>query len=226
MFPSRQFRPAPRLTTLEGTMTTGAPRFVRRSLWVGVAGTLVAMVTACTGRGGGYLPPAAGFSDQASFGFTFSCQDTGGINPPPGTLKIQLDYTDHGTNPIPIGGPFSIHGTVDKIDPVVESEICSGPNPPLVKNELTFLGRYRPTSSSPPGALSGCPTKETSTSPMCRFEVNVRDNDKNHAPSAGDFFSIHLTDATPCVGAECEQLTGPVLYARAGTLGGGNITVD
>jgi hypothetical protein len=68
------------------------------------------LLTACTGSGGGYLPPnePAGFTGKASFGFTFSCEDKGGINPPTGQLRLQLTYTDHGTNPI--GSPFSIQG--------------------------------------------------------------------------------------------------------------------
>src|SRR3954470_975468 len=124
---------------------SGGRRLLRRSLTVGAAGILLASVAACTGRGGGYLPPQATvYSSQASFGFTFSCQDPGGINPPTGQLRIQLDYDEHGTNPL--GGPFSVHGIVDQIDPVVESEVCIGKEPSEPPGELTFLGRYRPTS--------------------------------------------------------------------------------
>jgi hypothetical protein len=72
-------------------------------------------LTACTGRGGGYLPPDGdAFTGPASFGFHFNCEDKGGINPPIGQLRIQLSYTDHGTNPL--GDSFGIHGIVDKID--------------------------------------------------------------------------------------------------------------
>src|SRR5437868_807388 len=100
-------------------------RLLRRSLSVGAAGILMAALAACSGVGGGYLPPdsAAGFTGQASFGFTFSCQDRGGLNPQPGKLSIQLAYVEHGSNPL--GGPFSVHGIVDQIPPVLESEVCN-----------------------------------------------------------------------------------------------------
>ena len=57
------------------------------------------------------------FTGPASFGFSFSCEDKGGMNPPTGRLRIQLSYTDHGSSPL--GSSFSIHGTADKIDPVL-----------------------------------------------------------------------------------------------------------
>jgi hypothetical protein len=196
------------------------------------------VLTACTGRGGGQLPPQAGFTGPASFGFTFSCEDQGGINQQTGQLRIQLSYTDHGTSLL--GSSFSIHGIVDTIDPVLESENCIGDNPPppsLFGNELIFLGRYRLTSSPPANFPSACPTQETSTSPLCRFEVIVRDNDKDFAPSPGDYFSIKLTTVTevftndcppggtpPCVITEFPATT--VAYARAGFLSSGNLTVD
>ena len=55
----------------------------------------------------GQLPPQDPvFMAPASFGFPFSCEDKGGINPPTGQLRIQLTYRDHGSNPI--GSSFSI----------------------------------------------------------------------------------------------------------------------
>ncbi len=197
-------------------MKTGAQRFLRRRLPVAAAGILVAVLAACTGRGGGQLPPdGVVFTGPASFGFTFSCENE--------TLRIQLDYTDHGSNPI--GSSFSIHGTVDTIDPVLESQICIGQNPPPPpENQLIFLGRYRLNSSPPPPGFPGaCPTQETSTSPLCRFEVIVRDNDSDLAPSPGDFFSIKLSTVTALT-SELDPLT--VFYARAGYLSSGNLTVD
>jgi hypothetical protein len=113
-------------------MKTGAPRLFRRSILLAAAGILALVLTACTGVGGGHLPPGLTGSDQfpetvftgrASFGFTFSCEDKGGVNPPTGQLRIELAYTDHGSSVL-LGAPFSIHGIVDKIDPVVESAIC------------------------------------------------------------------------------------------------------
>ena len=83
------------------------------------------VVTACTGRGGGQrrLDNIA-FKGPASFGFSFSYEDKGGLNPPTGQLHIELSYTDHGRNPI--GSSFSIHGIVDVVDPVLESAVCIG----------------------------------------------------------------------------------------------------
>lgn len=202
-------------------MKIGPPRHFRRFLSLAVVGVLLALVAACTGRGGGQLPPSTGFSGQASFGFTFSCQDSGGINPSTGQLKIELSYNDMGTNPL--GSSFGIHGIVDQIDPVLESEICIGQDPPPGGNELIFLGRYYLTSSAPAGFPSTCPTRETSTTPLCRFEVIVRDNDKNYAPSPGDYFQITLSSGT-AVTSELEPAT--VFYTRGGYLSAGNLTVD
>jgi len=203
-------------------MKIGASRSLRRFLSLAVVGILIPLVAACTGRGGGQLPPQSPlFSGQASFGFTFSCEDSGGLNPPPGQLRIELSYTDHGTSPI--GSSFSIHGIVDEIDPVVESEFCIGKNPPPGGNELIFLGRYRLTSSAPAGFPSTCRTRETATTPLCRFEVIVRDNDKNNTPSTGDYFHIALSSGTDVT----SQLpVGTVFYTRGGTLSAGNLTVD
>ena len=217
-------------------MKIGGRRLVRRSIFLGAACMLALVLTACTGKGGGYLPPGASlgmdvfpqaqfpgtvFTGQAPFGFTFSCEDKGGLNPGTGKLAIELAYSDQGTSLL-LTAPFSIHGIVDKIDPVLESEICIGQEPPPGGNELIFLGRYRPTSTSKPGQLNSCPTRETTTSPLCRFEVIVQDNDDNLRPSKGDLFSIKLSSAT-AVTSELDPAT--VFYARAGYLAGGNLTV-
>jgi len=217
-------------------MKQGGRRLVRRSIFLAAACMLALALTACTGKGGGYLPPGASlgtdvfpraqfpgtvFTGQAPFGFTFSCEDKGGLNPRTGQLAIELAYSDQGTSLL-LTAPFSIHGIVDKIDPVLESEICIGQEPPPGGNELIFLGRYRPTSTSKPGKLKSCPTRETTTSPLCRFEVIVQDNDDNLRPSKGDLFSIKLSSATALT-AELDPTT--VFYARAGYLAGGNLTV-
>jgi hypothetical protein len=204
-------------------MKTGAPSFRRRSVLLAAAGILAVVLTACTGRGGGQLPPDnVVFKAPASFGFDFSCEDSGGLNPPTGQLRIQLSYTEHGTNLL--GSGFSIHGIVDQIDPVNESAFCIGQNPPPGGNELIFLGRYRLTSSAPAGFPSSmCPRRETSTRPLCRFEVIVRDNDRNRAPSMGDFFSIKLSNVTILT---TEFTPAQTVYARAGLLSSGNLTVD
>jgi hypothetical protein len=204
----------------EEQMAIGS-RVVQRFALVVVAGILAVTLTACTGRGGGYLPPSEPvFFGQASFGFQFSCEDKGGVNSSTGQLRIELAYNDHGHNPL--GAAFSIHGIVDMIDPVWESMICIGQEPPLDGNELIFLGRYRLTSSPPSGFPAECPTREKKGTPLCRFEVIVRDNDGDLGPSAGDFFSIKLSRATVAT-SEPDPLT--VFYSRAGLLQGGNITV-
>jgi hypothetical protein len=204
------------------TMKTGAPRFFRRSIILAAAGILAMLLTACTGSGGGTLPPneLAGFTGKASFGFNFSCEDKGGINPQTGQLRLQLTYADHGSNPI--GSSFSIQGTADELDPVLESMFCIGQEPPPGGSELIFMGRYRPTGSPPAGFPQTCPRRETSTSPLCRFEVTVQDNDGNLAASEGDFFSIKLSSATAVTGV-LDPAT--VFYGRAGYLESGNLTV-
>lgn len=199
-------------------MRIGAPRSRRRSILLAGAGMLTVALTACTGRGGGQLPPQSpAFNGAASFGFTFSCEDSGGINPPAGRLRIQLTYTERSTSLLT--RPFGIHGTADTIDSVLESTICAGQNPPPGGNELIFLGKYRTTSAAP----SIFPTSCTRNTSACRFEVIVRDNDANNAPSAGDFFQISLSSAT-AVTSTLDPAT--VFYTRAGTLSSGNITVN
>ena len=203
-------------------MKPGRPSFRRGPAALAAVGLLVLVLAACTGRGGGQLPPnGPTFTGPASFGFSFSCQDNGGLNPPTGRLRIELSYTDHGTNPL--GSAFSIHGFADDIDPVLESAICIGQNPPPEGNELIFLGRYRPTSPAPAGFPMTCQTGDTSTTPLCRFEVIVRDNDSNRAPSTGDYFQITLSSATAAT-SEFEPPT--VFYTRGGLLDSGNLTVD
>ena len=202
-------------------MKLGASSYFRRYVMLAAACVLAVVLTACTGRGGGQLPPSAGFKAAASFGFSFSCEDKGGLNPPTGKLHIELSYNDKGSNPL--GSSFGIHGIVDKIDPVLESAICIGKNPPPGGNELIFLGRYYLTSSPPTGFPRSCTPGKTSTTPLCRFEVIVRDNDKNGVPSARDYFQITLSSATALT-SELDPAT--VFYTRAGLLSSGNLTVD
>jgi hypothetical protein len=198
---------------------------LRRSLSVAAGGILAVALAACTGRGGGQLPPdGAVFTGPATFGFSVSCERSSqstSPNPPTGRLRIQLAYTDHGTNPI--GSSFGIDGSADKIDPVLESEICIGEEPPPGGNELIFLGRYRLTSRAPEGFPSTCPARETETTPLCRFEVIVRDDDTNGAPGIGDYFQIRLSSST-VLDDELDPAT--VFYTRGGVLSRGNLTVD
>jgi hypothetical protein len=207
---------------LEVPLKTTLP-LLRRSFPCAATVVLVAVLTACTATGGGQLPPTAEFTGSASFGFAFSCERSSrstSLNPPAGQLRTQLSYTEHGTY-LPLGSPFTIHGIVDELDPVLESAICIGQNPPPGGNELIFLGRYRPTSSAPAG-LEACPRLETPTTPLCRFEVIVRDNDQNLGPSTGEFFSIKLSSSTVLEG-ELDPAT--VVYSRAGLVERGNLKV-
>jgi hypothetical protein len=203
-------------------MKIGLRPHLRRLVSVAAVGILAVVLSACTGRGGGQLPPQAPvFTGPASFGFSFSCEDKGGLNPRTGQLRIELAYIDHSSNPI--GSSFAIHGIVDTIDPVLESAICIGQNPPPGGNELIFLGRYRLVSSAPAGFPSTCPARETKKTPLCRFEVIVRDNDMNRAPSPGDYFHIALSSGTAL---SSELDAAAVFYTRAGLLSSGNLTVD
>jgi hypothetical protein len=206
-------------------MKLGASSYFRRSVMLAAACVIAVVLTACTGKGGGYLPPhAPAFTGQASFGFTFSCEK--------GDLKIELSYNEKGRSLEIIGSPFGIHGIVDNVNPVVESGLCIDENPPPPpENQLRFLGGYYLTSSAPSGFPSTCPKKQTSTSPLCRFEVTVQDNDRSLSPSPGDYFSITLSNAVyTCTDPQdfsCSQLPADAMlfYTRAGYLAGGNITV-
>ncbi|GAA5115103.1 hypothetical protein GCM10023339_21620 [Alloalcanivorax gelatiniphagus] len=202
-------------------ITRASTRPWLRRAAIGLVGIMAAVLSACDGRGGGQLSPdGLLFSGRASFGFTFSCERSSSSvkpNPPAGRLRIQLAYTEHGANPL--GSGFSVHGTVDTLDPVLESMICIGQEPPPGGNELIFLGRYRTTNSVPTRFAKAC----VSSAPLCRFEVIVRDNDGDLAPSPGDFFSIKLSRST-AVTSELDPAL--VFYARAGLLTSGNLKVD
>src|SRR5687768_8151000 len=96
-------------------MKLGGSSYFRRSVMLAAACVLAVVLTACTGKGGGYLPPDNPmFTGQASFGFTFSCEH--------GDLKTELSYNEKGSNTINlISSSFGIHGIVDRVDPVLQS---------------------------------------------------------------------------------------------------------
>ena len=147
-------------------------RHLLRSLSVAAAGILAVALTACSVRGGGQLAPdGTVFTGPATFGFSFSCERSSrstNLHPQPGRLRVQMDYRDHGSNPI--GSPFGIHGTVDKIDPLLESMICIGDEPPPGGNELIFMGRYRLLGSAP----EGFPRRARRVRPRPRRRVGSR----------------------------------------------------
>jgi hypothetical protein len=186
---------------------------------------LGAALVGCTGQGGGWLPPdGVTFAGKATLAFNFRCERSSSsvnLNPPAGRLRLQLTYADHGANPL--GEPFAILGEADVLDPVLESMICIGQEPPPGVNELIVLGRYRLTSAPPSGFPDECATTAPGVNPPeCRFEVIVRDNDASRGPSPGDEFAISLSTETAVTGT-LDPAT--VFYTRAGVLGGGNITV-
>ena len=199
-------------------------RWWMRSTRIGSTCLLVVLLAGCTGRGGGSLPPdGIVFNERATFGFSFSCEDQSNSTQQSGRLRIQLEYADHGTNPL--GGPFSIHGVADTLDPVLESMICIGQAPPPGVYELIFLGTYWPTANSTVAFPAECRASKTDAGAKpCRFEVIVRDNDGDRKPSAADYFAIKLSNVTEPV----SEFTDPrsIIYARAGLLDGGNVEVD
>ena len=198
-----------------------------RAVIAGATVILAFLLVGCTGRGGGQLAPAApAFTGAASFGYSFSCERSSkstSTNPKAGRLRIQLSYTEHGAWLLGLGSAFTVHGTVDTIDPVLESEWCIGQDPPSTAPTLIFLGTYRAPSPAPAGFPSTCPAKETTTRPLCRFEVIVTDNDVSRGPSKGDYFSIKLSSSTA---RTSELAPATVFYTRAGLLESGNLTVD
>jgi hypothetical protein len=86
-----------------------------------------------------------------------------------------------------------------------------------------FLGRYYLTSSPPSGFPSTCPSRDSAITPLCRFEVIMQDNDRNWAPSTGDYFQITLSSSTTLTS---HFDPGMVLYTRGGVLSSGNLTVS
>lgn len=213
-------------------MNKRAPFIGRRLLFVPTIAVVVALLVGCKGYGGGWLPPdGVVFTAQATMGFTFSCErsaNTVNQNPPTGRLHIELAYVERGPSPFLLGG-FGIHGIADVIDPALQSAVCLGQEPPLSGQMLIILGRYRLASSAPGLFPASCATTKWSNS-NCRFEVQVRDNDLDHAPSPGDYFSIKLSTVTEVRSGDppswiTEFPKDTVFYARAGMLGGGNLTV-
>jgi hypothetical protein len=111
--------------------------------------------------GSGYLPPGPTASDtfpttvftgKASFGFNFSCEDKGGLNPPTGQLRLHLTYADHGTSQL-LSSPFSIHGSADELDPVLESMLCIGAEPAEARPERADLPGHLPANDTAPAGL-------------------------------------------------------------------------
>jgi len=192
---------------------------LRRFGITGLLMVLILVLTSCTGRGGGVLPPTLGFTGEATIGFSFTCES--------GRLHLSLEYQDHATNPF--GGPFSIHGVADKISPALESYFCIGDasNGALPTGEILFQGTYT-VQSGRPGMLdlAGCAaTFAVAAGDVltgCRFTADVRDTG-DRGPSKGDYLSIKLFG-----GPDTGDATHTVLpiYSRDGYLASGNFQVD
>ena len=105
------------------------------------------------------------------------------------------------------------------MDPVLESQCCISQNPPPPENQLIFLGRYRQIAG-PPGIFQTC--RRARRRPR-RYAASSHRAGQRPKPDsvAGDFFSIKLSNSI--VLSSSSTLT--VLYARAGYLAGGNVTV-
>ena len=192
---------------------------LRRSVFLAAIGVLVAVLTACTGRGGGYLPPERAF--RCSTARRRSASPSAASASPAARTRIRRPVSSASSSPTTNTATTSRSarrsgstGSSTSIDPVLESAICIGQNPPPGGNELIFLGRYRPTSAPPAGFPATCPTRETKTTPLCRFEVIVRDNDGEPRPVAG---RLLLDQAVERHGSRrLNSIPATVFYSRAG----------
>ena len=201
------------------------PVSLRRSVSVIATGVLVVLLAACNGRGGGQLPAASPvFMAPASFGFDFSCERSSkstSPNAPAGRLRIQVAYVEHGANPL--GSGFAIHGTVDIIDSVLESQICIGQNPPPTSNELIFLGRFRPGHLASGRVPEDLPDQGDGRVVV----VPLRDHRPRQRPEPRAVPGRLLRHpALERDGGHQQLDPTTVFYARAGLLSSGNLTVD
>ena len=204
-------RPAP-LKALEDNVKSGTSPFVRRFVSFAVAGILVVVLAACTGRGGGYLPPqpACSLVRRRSASRSAARTATSRSSSPTTTRAATPSARRSGSM-----GPSTRSTRCWNLRSVsARTRLPAG-------NQLIFLGRYRLTSSAPSGFPAACKT----TTPLCRFEVIVQDNDRNLTPSPGDFFSIKLSTVTaPCPSDPLisrAATPSPDRVLRAGRLSGG-----
>ena len=159
---------------------------------------------------------SAGFTGQASFGFTFSCEK--------GDLKIELSYNDKGSKP-DSARRSGFMGSSTASTQCWSPQICIGENPPPPpENQLIFLGRYCLTSSAPSGFPSTCPKQRDVDHAAVPLRGHRAGQRPELTPSPGDFFSIKLSTATcamPRPDLSCSQL--PVLsrVLHSGGLPGG-----
>ena len=116
---------------------------------------------------------------------------------------------------------FSIHGTVDTLDPVLESAICIGQNPPPGGNDSDLPGSLPDARPRRPRRVPAAVHHRTA---RCRFEVIVRDNDKNRRSVGRRLLLHHPVERH----RRCPPSSIPptVFYTRAGLLSSGNLTVD
>ena len=154
-------------------MKIGAPRFFQRSVLLAAACILAVVLTACTGKGGGYLPPQKpGVHRPGAVRLHVQLREGW-----PESAKIELAYNDKG----------AATRSVRRLEFTASSTRltrCWNPQFALARihrpgrNQPIFLGRYSQTSSAPAVFPSTCPERNETTS-LCRFEVIVQDNDNN-----------------------------------------------
>ena len=191
----------------------------RRVAAAGMALAAALTLTACDGKGGGYItgpiPQTTNpvFNGRADFGFTFQCGDG---------VKGQITYHDRSTKvgvlPFPFTG-LRLHGTVtnvlvdDDFDPDTPAE-------PAVKCEdlvdepyAQFQGTYRSQETDLLGEESGTFTVAVFDQGEPGRSTIVVDED-GEVSITGDFFSIGLEG-------------GPYTpYTRSGYIENGNIQVN
>ena len=196
---------------------------LRRSVFLAGIGVLVAVLTACTGRGADTCRlTSVAFTGPASFGFTLQLRGQGRREPADRSAAHPALLQRTRQQPR-IGSPFGIHGIVDMIDPVLESMICIGQNPPPGGKELIFLGRYRPTTSAPAGFPKSCPTRRRRPTavPFRGHRAGQRQEPARRRRATSSRSRCRAPRQSP---SDLDPAT--VFYTRAGLLEGGNLTVN
>ena len=153
---------------------------------------------------------SAGFTGQASFGFTSAARRA--------DLEDRALLQRQGQQPARLAVRDPWHRRQDRPGAGIRRS-ASARIRLLRRERADLLGPLPADVVGAVGLPVDVPKTETSTSPLCRFEVIVRDNDQNLSPSPGDFFSIKLSTVT-CASptdVSCSNSRATVFYARAGT---------
>ncbi len=208
-------------------MKIGGPRFFQRSVLLAAACMLALVLTACTGKGGGYLPPSAGFTGQASFGFTFSCEK--------GDLKIELSYNDKGSNlqssARRSGFMASSTGRPSGLNPrpvLARTRLLRREQAdllgPLLPDVVGAVGLSIDVPQAGDVDLAAMPLRGHRAGQRPEHEpVHRATSSRSSCPRNFAHTTIARPKSSSCVITEFP--TASVVYARAGFLAGGNITV-